>query len=176
MLWCACALLVALGVAVTAAGAPVAIVGLCAATAAAGIIWAGAPRAVRVCRRWMRSMPSPSAAQLSTWTAAMACASPEYVAFQARPALCELTDEQLCREWQTSYAALETCATTRTRMRTVQRRQRCLDELVRRDPGGLTAWLASDAEAGSSPWRYPVRSRSDAPVIDWDELMREQGW
>ena len=175
--WCAWALLVAPGVAAAAVGAPVALVSLSAAVAAVGIIiWAAAPCASRVCRRCWHSMPAPSAARLSTWTAAMAYASPEYVAFQARPGLCELTDEQLCSEWQASYAALQRCATSRARLRTVQQRQRYLDELARRHPGGLTAWLLSDAEAGTSPWRYLVQSGSHHTAIDWDELMREQGW
>ena len=229
--WCACTVLVVLGVVVAGVRAPVVLTNVSAAFAAVGIIlvlrvasgrrpqaqrprvharrsylsvlmWAGSagatvgfvsvlgapgllvslvlvvssPYAIHAFGRWLRSMPTPSAAQLSTWSAAMAYASPEYLAFQPRLELCELTDEQLCSEWQASYATLQGRATSRSRMRTVQQRQRYLDEFERRNAGGLTAWLASGAWASSSPLPYLVESRSADAWINWDELMREQGW
>jgi hypothetical protein len=141
------------------------------------VVLASSPRAIRACGRWLSSLPAPSAAQVSTWSNAMAYASPEYVGFQPHPELRDLTDEQLCREWRDSYLALQgRWVSNRQWMRTVQRRQRCLDEFERRNPGGLTAWLASGAWASSSPLPYLVESRSDDAGINWDALMREQGW
>jgi hypothetical protein len=58
-----------------------------------------------------------------------------------------VSTEQLCREWLDSYAALNSAPTSGAR-------QRCLDELERRDPAGLQAWLASSASAGRDPRRY----------------------
>ncbi|MGZ0153023.1 hypothetical protein ACXJJ3_38600 [Kribbella sp. WER1] len=59
--------------------------------------------------------------------------------------------DQLCRQWKDSYAALSRARTSEARLRVVVARQHCLDELERRDPDGLQAWLASSAGAGSDP-------------------------
>ncbi|WBQ08300.1 hypothetical protein [Kribbella sp. CA-293567] len=57
----------------------------------------------------------------------------------------------ICREWQETYTALNTVNST-ARLRIVMTRQRCLDELERRDPAGLNAWLSSSmASAGGNP-------------------------
>lgn len=45
-------------------------------------------------------------------------------------------------------------------------RQRCLDELERRDPDGLHAWLGSNASAGGDPSRFLARNGSDPPPAD----------
>lgn len=65
-----------------------------------------------------------------------------------------LSTAQLCRQWQDSYEALREAATAAARLRIVEARQRCLDELERRDPDGLNAWLASTASAASDPSRF----------------------
>jgi hypothetical protein len=65
-----------------------------------------------------------------------------------------VSTDQLCREWLASYAALHSAPTNEARLRVVMARQRCLDELERRDPVGLHAWLASSASAGSNPHRF----------------------
>jgi hypothetical protein len=61
---------------------------------------------------------------------------------------------ELCRQWLDSYHALSKASSTQARLRIVMNRQRCLDELERRDPDGLQAWLASSASAGSDPRRF----------------------
>jgi hypothetical protein len=61
---------------------------------------------------------------------------------------------ELCRQWLDSYDALSQASNTQARLRIVRTRQRCLDELERRDPDGLQAWLASSASAGSDPRRF----------------------
>jgi hypothetical protein len=49
---------------------------------------------------------------------------------------------------------LRDAATPAARLHLVELRQHCLDELERRDPAGLSAWLASTASAGGDPSRF----------------------
>lgn len=60
----------------------------------------------------------------------------------------------LCRQWRDSYEALRQAKTDRQRLRIVMERQHCLDELGRRDPEGLEAWLSSAASAAGDPGRF----------------------
>lgn len=62
-----------------------------------------------------------------------------------------VSTRQLCPEWLDSYDQLNQAPTSKARLRVVMARQHCLDELERRDPDGLQAWLASSASAGSDP-------------------------
>ncbi|WP_328996194.1 hypothetical protein OG394_16225 [Kribbella sp. NBC_01245] len=61
---------------------------------------------------------------------------------------------ELCRQWQATYDALRRAESPEARLRIVQARQRCLDELERRDPDGLHAWLESNASAAGDPSRF----------------------
>lgn len=65
-----------------------------------------------------------------------------------------VSTSQLCREWLDSYQALTQATSATARVRIVMARERCLDELERRDPDGLQAWLASAASAGGDPSRF----------------------
>jgi hypothetical protein len=60
----------------------------------------------------------------------------------------------LCRQWQDSYQALRNESALSRRLEIVRARERCLDELERRDPAGLQAWLASNASAAGDPARF----------------------
>jgi len=60
----------------------------------------------------------------------------------------------LCRRWQSSYDELRTESAVARRLEIVRARERCLDELERRDPVGLQAWLASNASAAGDPARF----------------------
>lgn len=66
----------------------------------------------------------------------------------------ETSTGELCRQWQESYDALRRATSPAARLRIVEARQRCLDELERRDPDGLNAWLASNASAAGDPSRF----------------------
>jgi hypothetical protein len=66
----------------------------------------------------------------------------------------ERSTADLCRQWRESYDALRQARTDAQRLRIVVERQRCLDELDRRDPEGLQAWLASAASAAGDPTRF----------------------
>jgi hypothetical protein len=130
------------------------------------------PAAVRTYGRWLRLIPIRFVAHLNTWATAMACVGPGYVAWQPPPQLCDLTDEELSKQWRASYLALQGRVPDRQFMRTVNERERYLDEFERRNPQGFTAWLASGPWASSIPTPYLNVSRSDYPGIDWDELIR----
>jgi len=65
-----------------------------------------------------------------------------------------LSTNDLCREWMATYGELAGAPSSAARLRIVMKRQRCLDELERRNPEGLQAWLASAASAGGDPRRY----------------------
>jgi hypothetical protein len=67
------------------------------------------------------------------------------------------TTAQLCRQWHDSFEDLQKAPTPAARLRIVAARQQCLDELERRDPEGLNAWLSSTASAAGDPSRF-VRS------------------
>lgn len=68
-----------------------------------------------------------------------------------------LSDHQLCKAWCASFAALDNATTMAARLELVALRQGYLDELERRHPSGLEAWLASGARAASSPTRFLSR-------------------
>jgi hypothetical protein len=65
-----------------------------------------------------------------------------------------ISTSELCRQWLDSYGELSRAPSHAARLRVVMARQRCLDELERRDPEGLRAWLASAASAGGDPRRF----------------------
>lgn len=65
-----------------------------------------------------------------------------------------LTDVEICYLWRHSFWDLEEARTLERRNRIVALRQRILDELTRRDPLAIDAWLASGARASSSPERF----------------------
>jgi hypothetical protein len=136
---------------------------------------ASSPPAVSAYGRWLRAAPTPSQAQLDAMARGLAYASPDYVPIQPIPELRLLTDEQLCRRWRSSYVALQSAVSAARMMRTVEERQRCLDELERRNATGLAAWLASGARAAGNPLPYISEDCSCRPAINWDELLRGQG-
>jgi hypothetical protein len=77
-----------------------------------------------------------------------------------------LGDRDLCRAWCTSFDVLQSAADDEARARIVALRQAYLDELDRRDPLGLRAWLESGARATGNPDRYIGRPAPDRPRDD----------
>ena len=65
-----------------------------------------------------------------------------------------LSDAELCRAWRVSFGALDAAMTAGARARVVALRQSYLDEIDRRHPTGLAAWLSSGARAAGNPTRY----------------------
>ena len=77
------------------------------------------------------------------------------VSCPARPPAA-MDDEELCWAWRVSYVALQHAPSVPARLGAVQTRQQYLDELERRNPEGLTAWLYSGARAAGDPRPYIV--------------------
>lgn len=70
-----------------------------------------------------------------------------------------LDDSELCNAWRTSFRKLEAATTASARADLVALRQACIDEMERRYPDGLRAWLESGARAAGNPSRYLDRYR-----------------
>lgn len=77
----------------------------------------------------------------------------------------DLDLDELCWAWRRSYVRLQRCRTVTETARVVAERQLCLDELERRNPGGLSAWLEAGARAAGDPSRY-VRPAGPTDVHD----------
>ncbi|TCO33412.1 hypothetical protein EV652_103413 [Kribbella steppae] len=65
-----------------------------------------------------------------------------------------LDDAALCLAWRRSFVLLEGARSAVARLSVVEQRQQYLDELYRRSPEGLAAWLASGARASGNPLPY----------------------
>lgn len=65
-----------------------------------------------------------------------------------------LSDHDLCLAWESSSRALRRCTTPSGRLEVVRVRQACLDELERRQPEAVRAWVLAGADPDSSPARY----------------------
>lgn len=130
------------------------------------------PPAVRAYGRWLRSVPTPSAAQLDAIARAFANAGMGYAGIQPEPAPRELTDEELSQRWRASCLYLRRRPSTTQVIRSVEQRQIYLDEFERRYPRAFAAWLTSGAGTLDYLTPYAVRSRDDHARINWDELTR----
>jgi hypothetical protein len=76
------------------------------------------------------------------------------------------TTAQLCQQWHDTFEDLHQATTPAAQLRIVTARQRCLDELERRDPDGLNAWLASTASPAGDPTRYLRTNQPNTPPTD----------
>lgn len=65
-----------------------------------------------------------------------------------------LSDEELCLAWRRSFQLLAAAPSAQARLTVVEERQRYLDELYRRSPEGVAAWLAAGARASGNPLPY----------------------
>jgi hypothetical protein len=73
-----------------------------------------------------------------------------------------LDDWALCLAWRRSFGRLEAASTAAERLMVVEQRQGYLDELHRRAPDGVAAWLASGARAAGNPLPYVDENHTDA--------------
>jgi hypothetical protein len=140
----------------------------------AAVVLAGSPYVVKATGQ-LRSVRTPSTAQLDAVARAFAYASPESAQFRV-PGLRELTDEQLCKRWRASYRASQRQQSSAMKLiAAVAERQMYLDELERRNSSGFAAWLAAGPQVAEDPLPYLNGDRVDPPAVDWDELTRGQG-
>jgi hypothetical protein len=65
-----------------------------------------------------------------------------------------LDDRALCLAWRRSFVTLQHSRTGPSMLTVVEQRQLYLDELERRNPAGLSAWLESGARAAGDPSRF----------------------
>jgi hypothetical protein len=140
----------------------------------AAAVFAGSPYAVANSSRWLRSVRTPSAAQLDAVARALSYASPESARLRA-PGLQDLTDEQLCKRWRASYRAARRQSSPVKLIAGLAERQVYLDELERRNETGFAAWLAAGPHAAEDPLPYLAGDVTPDPPLDWDELIRGQG-
>jgi hypothetical protein len=136
------------------------------------VVLVTSPSAVRTYGRWLRSVPTPSAAQLDAFARVFANAGIGYVGVQPEPEPGELTDEELCQRWRASCLYLRRRPSAAHVMRALEQRQIYLDEFERRYPGAFAAWLTSGAGTLDYLTPYAMRGRDDHPRINWDELTR----
>lgn len=65
-----------------------------------------------------------------------------------------MTDQELCRSWRRSYVLLDAASSTAGRLTIVQLRAGYLEELERRQPHALQAWLDAGGRAASGPDKF----------------------
>jgi hypothetical protein len=153
--------------------------GLAVGLGVAGLVWilgvAATSRTTRVrARAWLAEKRPPSAADAPETPATVVSpdAGPEMPPVELR----DLDDEALCLAWRRSYVQLQQSTSASARIRHVQERQLLLDELERRDPTGLAAWLASGCRAAGNPLPYLARpSTSGATDRNGDDVRPEDG-
>jgi hypothetical protein len=136
------------------------------------VVLVTSPPVVRAYGRWLRSIPTPSAAQLDAIARAFANAGTGYAGMPPEPDPRELTDEELSQRWRASCVYLRRRPSTAQVIRSVEQRQIYLDEFERRYPGAFAPWLTSGAGTMDYLTPFAVRSRDDHARINWDELTR----
>lgn len=65
-----------------------------------------------------------------------------------------MTDPELCRSWRRSYVLLDAASSPASRLTIVQLRAAYLEELERRQPRALQAWLDAGGRAASGPDKF----------------------
>lgn len=79
------------------------------------------------------------------------------------PAVQTLSDNELCLAWRASFTVLQSAESPAARGQLVTLRQAYLDDIERRDPVALDAWLTSGARAAGDPARYLTRRQGQRP-------------
>lgn len=152
--------------------------GLVALAASLGVllailVTATSPRAVRACGRGLASL-RPTEAQLDALLRSLAYTNPNYVPLELPLDLHLLADDQLREAWRDSQTEITSHSSSRALSRAAEERGRYLDELERRQPNLVSAWLASDAKEPDSLLLNTAASHPVPLTIDWDELTGGQ--
>lgn len=84
-----------------------------------------------------------------------------------------LTDTALCQAWRSSFLQLRAATSPTLRAEIVATRQAYLDELARRNPAGVTAWMCSGTPApeDASPVLSSSSPRPSETSINWDAVL-----
>ncbi|WP_427896196.1 hypothetical protein ACQHIV_19900 [Kribbella sp. GL6] len=149
---------------------------------------AGSPYVVPHWIGWFRDAPTarPAADLRPTLRPKLKVKHPPAAAAAAAPApgearrpahdladLADLSDEALCLAWRASFPGLQRALSPTDHLRVVEERRAYLDELDRRHPDGVAAWLASNPRAAGDPTRF-VRGdiAHGQHTIDWNGLIQ----
>ena len=135
------------------------------------LLAASSPAAVRSCHGWLARVESTG----DDHGGPRIVPSPAKSPAPAGTGLRSLDDTELCQTWAASYRALRATSSPALMARIVTARQTYLDELARRNPEGLTAWLSSGTATPEDA--TPVFSPSDrgsGTRVDWDQLIPGQ--
>lgn len=108
-----------------------------------------------------RPRPRPRTRHVATPPPVTPTAVPEEVDFVVPD---RMGDVDICLAWCSSYVALQRVRTPESRLRVVEMRALYLDELERRDPNALLAWIASGARAAGDPSRFLTSSPRHTPA------------
>lgn len=157
------------GAMVTAVGGLIAVLGVTAVVLLVGLV-AVSP-AIRLCidHRWFMAATASESATADPPTpprTPLPQATVERRIVEEPPLprdLGSLDDAALCLAWRRSFPLLEAARTVPDRTRLVAQRQLYLDEMQRRCPSGVAAWLASGARASSNPLRF-LREGATGPA------------
>lgn len=118
-------------------------------------------RTVRAVRERRGTRSASSSERWDAALRALASASPEYAHLPPVPTPRLLTDDELCQAWCASFEMVRAAPSAR-RLTVVSRERRSyLDELERRYPRAVEAWLASDPLADVDPTPYLRRGLDD---------------
>lgn len=159
---------------------------VCSALASAGIAAAsmrapvalcvvlGVGVAVAVVAGWWLARPGVGR-RMGALTRAFAYAGAPYAPVPPYLDLHLLTDEQLCESWRASDPALLDRTSVPDVLRAVDERQTYLDELLRRHPAAMSAWVSSEPGA-EDPLARLTDTAHERPGVDWDELISGQDW
>jgi hypothetical protein len=140
-----------------------AAIGLIAALGFAGVlivlIFVGTNPALtsRIRARWFAPGDRPTQQQrAASDRVPTARSGPDVNGSAAEPMveLSRLDDAALCLLWRRSFLRLEAAQSAPERLAVVEQRQQYLDELQRRSPEGVAAWLAAGARASGNPLPY----------------------
>jgi len=144
------------------------------AFAVAFLLVATSPYALRAWSSWCRPSMSSLDVSWASVATAMACAGGDHQLVPTVPRIDELTDRQLCAAWQQSCSALDAATSAQTTARVVQERAVYVEELARRYPVGVTAWLIAGPVAVPDPLALITQSYATSHCIDWNLLIPGQ--
>jgi hypothetical protein len=108
------------------------------------------------------------------WMASLVGSAPKGISPETLPGSAPdaLADDALCQAWRSSLMELQEATTATARANVVMARQSYLDELTRRHPQAMSAWLSSGAAAAGSPLPFlGSQGGEDPPEPDHTETL-----
>jgi hypothetical protein len=133
------------------------------------------PATVGAYGRWLTSTPGDGTGRLHAIAEALSYAGAASCGpHQLVPIPVPLSDRELTDAWSATYVAMQQPSSIGEHLRLIEQRAAYLAEFERRNPAGLTTWLASGASPAGIPLVYLVERRAAYPAINWDALISGQ--